>query len=109
MNLLPNFLDIVYCDRIPNQQVKKTTTSKMNTQIANDANNRSLPPQISYKSYMMIGETPTDISDYLKLDINMQQCEKYRKTVSIYVKLFRTGSTEALLELITLNNRIIKK
>ena len=64
----------------------------MKLQIANDFNNSGPPPPISYNPYQNTRKTLTDKTDYLKIDINMHTGDKNRKTVAIYVQIFRTGS-----------------
>ena len=60
------------------------------------------PPPISYKSDPTLGKTRTDKSDSLKVNIKTQPGERDRKTVDIYVLLFRTGSQESLLKFVTI-------
>ena len=42
------------------------------------------------------------------MDINNQTREKYRKPVTIYVPIFRTGSPESLLKFINIMNKTTK-
>ena len=56
----------------------------------------------------MIGNTPTDKVDSLKVNIKTQPGERYSKTLVIFMPLFRTGSPEALLKFLIIFNKIIK-
>ena len=49
------------------------------------------PTPILYKAEPTLGNTPTDKSGSLKVDIKSQRGERDNKTVAIYVPLFRTG------------------
>ena len=51
---------------------------------------------------------PTEKLDSLKVDIKTQPGERYKKTVVIYVPMFRTGIPEALLKFVTLLHNIIR-
>ena len=72
-----------------------------------DVENRGLLPPILYKSYPTISKTPADKSDSLKVDIKNQPRERDSDTVAIYVLLFCTGTTEALVKFVTTLHKII--
>ena len=72
-----------------------------------DWNNCGLLPPICYKPDPAIGKTPADRSDFLWVDIKTQPGDRVSDTVAIYVSLFLTGSTEALLKFVTLFKNII--
>ena len=65
------------------------------------------PPLISYKSEPTFVDTPTDKSDFLKVDMKNQPGKRGSKTVAIYVTLFWTGSIEALPKFVTLLYKVI--
>ena len=73
-----------------------------------DWKNWGPPPPISYKSEPTLGKTLTDKSNSLKVNIKTQPRYRYRDTVVINVPLFRTGITEALINIITILNKIIQ-
>ena len=64
-------------------------------------------PPISYNTNITIRKTPTENSDYLKVNIKNQPRERDSETVAIYMPLFRTGSTGALLKFVTILHKII--
>ena len=66
-------------------------------------------PLISYMPDTVIGKTPEDKHDSLKVEIKNQPGEPDSKTVSIYVSLFRAGSPEALLKFIVVLHKVIKR
>ena len=55
-----------------------------------------------------IRRNPTYTGDSLKVDINTQIGDRYGKTVTIKVNIFRKGTPEALLKLLTILKNIIK-
>ena len=57
-----------------------------------DWNNRGPPPPILYKPDPIIGNTPADKLDSLKVNIKNQLGERDGKKVVIFVPLFQTGS-----------------
>ena len=65
------------------------------------------PPLISYKSEPTFVDTPTDKSDFLKVDMKNQPGKRGSETVAIYVTLFWTGSIESLPKFVTLLYKVI--
>ena len=73
-----------------------------------DWKNRGPSPSISYKTDTTIGKTPTDTSDFLKVDIKTHLGERDSKTGTIFVPLFQTGSADVFLKFFTIFHKIIR-
>ena len=56
---------------------------------------------------LMLGIKTKDISDLINVDIKTQPDESKSEMISIYVPVFKTGSSEALLRYITLIQKTI--
>ena len=70
--------------------------------LLKDLNNHGMLPPIYLKPYPLIGNAPIKNKYYLSIYIKTQPIDTNSNTVSLYVPIFKTGSSEALLKLIVL-------
>ena len=73
-----------------------------------DWKNQDPPSLMSYKANQTLGNTSMEKSDSMKVYIKTQPGKRDSKTVVIYMTPFRTGSTESLLNFVTILNKIIR-
>ena len=86
----------------------KHVKNTMKLKIPQDYKNDGMLPQISFKKNPVIRNNLNENQDSLKIEINTQLSEANSGTVLIYVTIFKTGPTEALLKLRVLPNKIRK-